>query len=307
MAIIGIDVGGTKILGALFNKNGEIVDREKVSSKGEEGFDVLMNQIYKVIDELKIRNKLKIKGIGMGIPGIVDKNGLIVLTPNLPIENFDLAKHLKNKYNIPVKIGNDVNLGTLGEYKQLKKKHKNVIGVFPGTGLGGGFIINGDLYIGQGFAAEIGHIPVQKNGYLCGCGNYGCLECYASKKGIIHFINDQIAQGKETILKDDVISGVIRSSKLKNAYDHKDNVVLEAMNSFTDYLAMGLGTMMNMFNPDVIVLGGGVLDAFGDELIHTIIEKSKNHSHKAIFNQTKIRKSKLGDDAVIVGAYYLVK
>lgn len=307
MAIISIDIGGTKILGAYFKKNGEILDREKVSSKGRKGFSVLMNQIYHVIDTLMERNIGKLKGIGIGIPGIVDSNGKVVLTPNLPIQDFDLSKHLKEKYKVPVKIGNDVNLGTLGEYKQLKKRYRNVIGIFPGTGLGGGFIIDGKLYIGKGFAAEIGHIPVVKDGYLCGCGNRGCLECYASKQGIIHYIKDEIEKGKDTVLKKEVLTGVIKSSKLKKAYDNQDEVAVGAVNSFIDYLAMGFGSMMNIFNPDVIIFGGGVIDAFGDDMFYQVVEKSSKHAHKAVYAETKFKKSKLGDDAVVVGAYYLVK
>ena len=187
MAILGLDIGGTKILGALFDKNGTIVDKEKRASRAEAGQKIFINQVYKVIDTLLERSKEKVKGIGIGFPGIVNSKGFVVFAPNLPIKKYDLASDLKHRYDLEVRIGNDVNMGTYGEYKELKLDYLNVIGLFPGTGLGGGIIINGDLYIGQGFAGELGHIVVQRDGVQCSCGNYGCLESYASKKGIISY------------------------------------------------------------------------------------------------------------------------
>lgn len=306
MAVIALDIGGTKILGALFDKSGTIIDKEKKPSKGEEGFEVFLNQIHRVIDNIIKRNDQKLEGIGIGVPGIVNQNGKVLFTPNLPIENFEMAKHLKDRYNVPIKIGNDVNLGTYGEYYELGIKHGNVIGLFPGTGLGGGIVIEGKLYIGQGFAGELGHIVVQKDGVQCGCGNYGCLESYASKKGIIRFIKSQIDLGRDTILKEDILNGILKSSKLRDACEKEDELALAAMEQFKEYLGMGVGIIMNIFNPDIILLGGGIIEAFGDELLVDIKAYAKAYAMKGIFQNTKIKKSHLGDDAVIYGAYHLV-
>jgi glucokinase len=307
MAILGLDIGGTKILGALFNKKGIIIDKEKKASRAEDGQEVFLNQVYKVIDNLLERSDDKVKGIGIGFPGIVDAKGFVVFAPNLPIKKYDLAADLRKRYGVEVRIGNDVNMGTFGEYKELQIDFKNVIGIFPGTGLGGGIIIDGDLYIGQGFAGELGHIVVQRDGVQCSCGNYGCLESYASKKGIISYILNQEKRGRVSTLLDDAYSGVVKSSKLRKACDEKDPVVIDAMEQFVDYLGMGIGSVINVFNPDLVIVGGGIIDSFGDELLEDIKKHTKAHSMTGMYKNTKIEKSKLGDDAVIYGAYHLVK
>lgn len=307
MSFIGVDIGGTKILGALFDKNGLIVLKEKKPSKGEEGFKVFLKQLDKVIDTLIRNSKTKVKGIGIGFPGIISKDGHVDFSPNLPIEDFHLVKHIEKKYNIPCKAGNDVNLGTYGEYKELGFNYENVIGLFPGTGLGGGIIINKKLYIGKGFAAELGHICVEKDGDFCNCGNKGCLEAYASKKGIINYILKEEAKGRICSLTESAKSGVIKSSRLLKAYNDKEEVIIEAMDRFTDYLGLGIGIVMNTFNPDLILIGGGVIDAFGSSLLRIVHEKAKQHTLSGIYSQTDVKKSKLSDDAVIYGAYHLIK
>lgn len=307
MAIIGLDIGGTKLLGAIFDKKGNIIDKEKNPSKGEEGLNTLLDQIHKTIDSLVERSETKLKGIGVGVPGIVSKKGKIIFTANLPFGEFKLSEHLEEKYNVPVRIGNDVNLGVFGEYSELEVKEKNVIGLFPGTGLGGGIILDGKLYIGKGFAGEIGHITVQKDGHLCGCGNHGCLETFASKKGIIAYLKQEMSKGRDTVMKEAVESGVIKSSKLKKAYDKGDVLVVEAMNQFKEYLGMGCGIIMNIFNPNRIIIGGGIIDAFGDTMLEDVRLYAERYSMPGVNKYTKIKASKLGDDAVIYGAYHLIK
>lgn len=307
MAIIGLDIGGTKILGAIFDAHGTIVDKEKQPSKASTGFERFMQQVYNVIDQLRERSKEPITGIGIGFPGTIDHDGKIIFAPNLPVENFDLAQHLESKYNTPVRVGNDVNLGTYGEYCELDITYKNVIGLFPGTGLGGGIVINGELYIGQGSAGELGHIVVQKNGVLCSCGNKGCLESYASKKGILAYLKHEMKKGRKTHLKEEVKLGMVKSSKLKKAYDKNDELVVEAIDRFKEYLGMGIGIIMNVFNPDLIIIGGGMIESFGKDLLKDIKKHTKDYALPGIYGNTKIRPSKLGDDAVIYGGYHLIK
>lgn len=306
MAIIGLDIGGTKLLGAVFNSDGKIIDREKVPSKAQKGFDKVVEQILKVIDTLLERNKVEIEGIGVGVPGTVNPNGYVVFTPNLPLSDYDLATALSDRYKVPVKIGNDVNLGTYGEYMELGLSDLNVIGLFPGTGLGGGIIINRDLYIGQGTAGELGHIIVQKDGVDCNCGNRGCLESYASKKGIIKYIKNQLVKKRDCALADDVLAGQIKSSKLKKAFHNNDEVVVEAMDQFKEYLGLGIGIIINIFNPDLIIIGGGIIESFGPKLLDDIRKHAKGYTLPYLFDKTKLYSSRLGDDAVVYGGYHLV-
>ena len=307
MAIIGLDIGGTKILGALFDNDGVILDKEKEPSLGEDGFDTFIGQVHKVIDALLDRTEEPIHGIGVGVPGMVNKHGIVVFTPNLPLKKFDLATHLSNRYSVLVKIGNDVNLGTYGEYRELDIQHDNVIGFFPGTGLGGGIILDGKLYIGKGLAGELGHIVVNKDGVPCSCGNEGCLESYASKKGIIAYIQSQLDKGRDSVLRDDVLTGVLKSSNIKQAVSEGDAVTIEAMDQFVEYLGMGVGMIMNIFNPDLILIGGGIIDAFGKDMLHDIKVHAKTHAMKGVYKRTIVRQSRLGDDAVVYGAFHLIK
>lgn len=307
MAIIGLDIGGTKILGAVFNEQGLIVDKEKHPSKAEQGFDAFMRQLYYVIEELIGRCNESIEGIGIGFPGTIDQNGHIIFAPNLPVKDFDLAGHLEEKYQVNVLVGNDVNLGTYGEYCELDIPYKNVIGLFPGTGLGGGIVINSELYIGQGSAGELGHIVVRKNGVKCSCGNKGCLESYASKKGILAYIKKEMKKGRKTILKKEVQVGVVKSSQLRKACEAGDELALEAIDQFKAYLGMGVGIIMNIFNPDLVIIGGGIVENFGKQLMKDIRKHAKAYTLPGIYEHTKLRHSKLGDDTVIYGGYHLIK
>ncbi len=307
MAIIGLDIGGTKILGATLDNKGNIIDKEKKPSKGESGLDTFLNQVYKVIDALIQRSKDEVKGIGIGIPGIVNKKGKVLFAPNLPIDGLKIQELLEEKYETNIRVGNDVNTGVYGEYSELEVKEKNVIGLFPGTGLGGGIIIDGTLYTSKGFAGELGHIIVQKDGVQCGCGNKGCLESYASKKGIIAYILQEYDKGRTSILTESALQGVIKSSKLVEAYNNQDEVVIEAMNQFVEYLGLGCAIIMNIFNPNRIIIGGGIIDAFGKELLVDVRKYAEEYAMPGLYEYTKIKKSKLGDDAIIYGGYHMIK
>lgn len=307
MSIICLDIGGTKILGALFNESGDILYQYKTKSEGQHGFDHFIGQVHMVIDNLIANNEDDLQGIGIGFPGVIDRGGHIVYAPNLPVEDFDMIKHMQERYKTKVVVGNDVNLGTFGEYKELGIKDEHVIGLFPGTGFGGGIIVNGKPYIGNGFAGEIGHMVVNIDGVKCSCGNKGCLEAYASKNGIGSYLKKEIKKGRKTGLKSDVKRGVLKSSKLYKAYKEKDALVVEAIDQFQRYFGIGLANILNIFNPDVVIVGGGIVDAFGPKLLKKVKKVAKKYALPGVYDKTSIEISKLADDAVIYGAYHLLK
>ena len=308
---IGLDIGGTKILGALFDENGVSKKKEKRKTKASEGLEVVQKEIFKTIDNLLAGIKIKeIEAIGIGIPGLVDREGTITFSPNLPFRNYELAKILEKRYKVPVFIGNDVNVATVGEWMfGSGKGKKNVLGVFVGTGIGGGIIIENELYIGKnGAAGEIGHINLDPNGPFCGCGSRGCLESLASKTAIQKEIETRIYRGEESlILKSLKENGILKSGPLRDAYLKKDVVVVEAVSKAAENLGRGLASLANIFNPEVIVLGGGVMVELGKELLPIVTREFDRFAMIDIAKNTEIKMAKFGDDAGIIGALALAK
>ena len=189
------------------------------------------------------------------------------------------------------------------------KGKKNVLGVFVGTGIGGGIIIENELYIGKnGAAGEIGHINLDPNGPFCGCGSRGCLESLASKTAIQKEIETRIYRGEESlIIKSLKENGILKSGPLRDAYLKKDVVVVEAVSKAAENLGRGLASLANIFNPEVIVLGGGVMVELGKELLPIVTREFDRFAMIDIAKNTEIKMAKLGDDAGIIGALALAK
>ncbi|HNV06712.1 MAG TPA: ROK family protein, partial [Petrotogaceae bacterium] len=256
---IGLDIGGTKILGGLFDENCKMVKRSKKSTKSSQGADVIVGQICKVIDDLlEDSSDGKLVAIGAGCPGIINsKEGIVVFSPNMNWgENFPLKEKMEKKYKVPFFLGNDANILAMGEYKfGAGAGCKNIIGIFIGTGIGGGIIINGKLYEGAvGAAGEIGHTIVLPDGPLCGCGSRGCLESLASRTAMQRDILSQLKKGRTSVITEymDKEDKMIKSSHLKNTYDKGDELVIEVVDKACYYLGISVGSLMNVFNPDLV-------------------------------------------------------
>jgi glucokinase len=203
---IGIDVGGTKISAGLVNSRGKVLARYKHKSPRSKDPRDLISALSDIIDELLTENSLSardLKGIGLGVPGLLDKDRQRILaSPNMNTAGLDLVPILKKRFKVKVAADNDVNVGVLGEcWMGASKGAKDVVGIFPGTGLGGGIVTNGNLYIGaHGSAAEIGHTILDPEGPLCTCGNRGCLEAVASRWAIERDIRAAVKRGRKTLL-----------------------------------------------------------------------------------------------------------
>ena len=244
---ICLDVGGTKVLGAIFNEKDEIIYRLKKRSKsGGEGAADVEKVIIDVVEEM-IResgiDRKKINAIASCAPGVIDQNtGVVLFTPNLPWRNYDLAGAMRKQFGVPFFVGNDVNLGVLGEYKfGAAQGYRNVAGFFVGTGLGGGLILNGSLFTGNQFkAAEYGHMILDPEGPLCNCGQRGCLEAFSSKQGMSAYIRQQVSRGRETMMAEAVQDGVFRSKKLKKALAAGDAVAVDATAQLSQLTTEGL-------------------------------------------------------------------
>ncbi|MCR4892673.1 MAG: ROK family protein [Lachnospiraceae bacterium] len=310
---ICLDVGGTKVLGAIFDEKEKIIYRLKKKSK--EGGDSSQNVedvIISVVDELITAAKIKkkdINAIAAGIPGVVDSDsGIVLFTPNLPWENYDMKTPMEKKFGVPFYVGNDVNLGVLGEFKYgVAKGYKNVVGFFPGTGMGGGLILDGKLFTGNQFkAAEYGHMILDPEGPLCNCGQRGCLEAFSSKTGMSGYIRQQIKRGRQTAMKDDVANGVFKSKALKKALEADDPVATEAVDRACHYLAVATGNMINTISPDIVVYGGGIIEAIGDIFLQKVLSEVDRYCMPSIRKTVEIKNATLGDDSNIYGALAMI-
>jgi len=311
---ICLDIGGTKILGAVFDEKDKIVYRLKKKTK--EGGDSAGNVeevIISVVDELIKESgidKKDVNAIAAGAPGVINqKDGIILFSPNLPWKNYDIKSPIKKKFGVPFYIGNDVNVGVLGEYKYgAAKGYKNVAGFFVGTGMGGGLILNGELFTGNEFkAAEYGHMILDPEGPLCNCGQRGCLEAFSSKQGMSAYIRQQVSRGRKSEMADAVEGGVFKSKILKKALEKEDKVAMEAVDRACHYLAIASGNMINTISPDMIVYGGGVMEAVGDLFMEKILAEVDRYCMPSIRSTVELKKAALGDDSILYGALSMIK
>ena len=311
---ISLDIGGSKILGAVFNERNEILCRVKKKTKPEQGCGAVDGRIKEVIEELIVTSgmdRVELKAIGAGAPGVIDtENGNIIYAPNIPWKDHPIGKVMEDAFQVPFIVGNDVNVGVLGEWKYgAAKGYSHVVGIFVGTGIGGGIIIDDKLFTGSRFAgAEVGHMIINTEGPQCNCGQKGCLEAYSSKIAITREIKSGIAMGIPSILSD-ALSGkdaVIKSGALKAAVDEGDQLAESALERAVYYLAAGAGNLINIFNPEVLILGGGVMEALEDNILPLFNRYIKRFAWPAMLSGVDIKASKLKDDAILYGARALI-
>ncbi len=312
---IGLDIGGTKIAGALVSPTGKILSRTKTSTpkkvKPRDIYICITDTIDELIHSGGIR-PVAVKGIGVGVPGIVDtRNHHILAAPNISLTGFPLSASLKRKYKKPVVMTNDVNAGLLGEaWLGAAKGLAHVVGIFPGTGVGGAAIIDGKLLLGaQGAATELGHVIVGMDGPLCHCGNHGCLEALTSRWAIERDIRQSVKAGHSTIVSklNDGKLDMIKSRILKEALSMNDSVVKSVLAKVATVLGKAAISLNHTFNPQAIIFGGGVIKACGEFILPIVYKEVNADPFFKKFNTCKILPSQLGDDAVLLGAARLVQ
>ncbi|MBO4635781.1 MAG: ROK family protein [Clostridiales bacterium] len=308
-----LDIGGTKILGAIFDSKKQIVYRLKKrttedGSSSQNVEDTIISVVDQMISEFGIK-KSQIKAIAAGAPGVIDQEkGIVLTSPNLPWKDYDIATPIRKKFGAPFYIGNDVNVGVLGEYKYgAGKGYKNIVGLFVGTGMGGGLILDGKLFTGNGFkAAEYGHMILVPDGPLCNCGQRGCLEALSSKQGMSNFIRQQIARGRDSMMAEGVSEGVFKSKLLKKSLKAHDAVAVEAVDRACYYLAIAAGNLVNTFSPEIVIFGGGVIEACGDYFMERIVSQVDRYCMPSIRDTVKFEKAALGDDSILYGALSMI-
>ena len=311
---ICLDIGGTKVLGVIFDEERNIVYKLKKKTKAggdtkENVEEVIVSVVEEMLDEAKIRKK-DVHAIAAGAPGVIDSGrGVVLFSPNLPWRDYDIETPMEKKFGVPFYIGNDVNVGVLGEYKYgAARGYHNVVGFFPGTGMGGGLILNDELFTGNQFkAAEYGHMVLDPEGPLCGCGQRGCLEAFSSKTGMSKYIREQVARGRESLMSEHVQNGVFRSKMLKKSIAAKDTVAIEAVDRACHYLAIATGNMINTISPDVVVFGGGLFEAMGDYFMERVLREVDRYCMPSIRSSVELKCAELGDYSNIYGALAMIE
>jgi glucokinase len=314
--VLGIDLGGTKVEAAVFDGDGKIIGRHRDKTEAwrseEEVFERIAAVAAQAVSNSKIDAK-QIAAIGIGSPGPLDPDtGYIIETVNLPFRNFPLAPRLSERFNnCPVSLNNDVDAGTYGEFKAgAAQGSQFVLGVFVGTGIGGGLILNGEMY--NGFnknAAEIGHIVIEANGPKDGRGVRGTMESLGARPALARDIKRAIKRGKKTLMtkKIDKKTGNITSGDIKDCYDAGDAVVKRVVNRAAKNIGLGIGSLVNVLSPEVIVFGGGVVEALGDNFLKRIEREMRKVAFDFSMKNVKVVKAQLGDDAGITGASLLAR
>ena len=311
---ICLDVGGTKVLGAIFNEKDEIIYRLKKRSKsgGSASADVekvIIDVVEEMIKESGIDRK-ELNAVASCAPGVIDQDrGIVLFTPNLPWRNYDMAGAMRKQFGVPFFVGNDVNLGVLGEYHYgAGRGYQNIVGFFVGTGMGGGLILNGSLYTGNLFkGAEYGHMILDPEGPLCNCGQRGCLEAFSSKQGMSAYIRQQVGRGRKSAMDEAVKDGVFRSKKLVAALKAGDQVAEEAVDRACHWLAVATGNMINTFSPDLVLYGGGVIEALGDVFLGKILGEVDRYCLPQIRDTVELKNAQLGDDSILYGCLAMIK
>ena len=311
---VGVDIGGTNVKIALVDKKGEISHPKTVPTRAEMGYEYTIGNITQCIKDLMTEANITtndIEGIGFGFPGQIDcYNGVVRILPNIPgWIDVPIAEIMQKESNVPVKVDNDVRCAALAELNYgAGAGCKNLVCITVGTGIGSGLIINGKLVRGASNAAgEIGHIKLQMHdGLICGCGDTGCFEAYASGPAIVAMAKDYVRGGKSAKFRESAGStAAITPAIVCQAALEGDVVAKRIFTRMGEYLGIGLASVVNLLNPEKIVVGGGVADA-GDLLLEplrkTLIERAMPIQGSAV----KVVPAQLGNTAGIIGSSLLI-
>ncbi len=309
---IGIDLGGTKILAGVVEKaSGKVVFEVKNKTKKEKGNKKVTAKIIETIEELFCESKIskdEISSIGIGLAGQVErKEGVLINAVNLECKDLHIKEILEEKFSLPVYIGNDVEVATFGELKfGAGKGYQDIVCIFVGTGIGSSIVKDGKIHLGASQSAgEIGHIIVDLNGRACACGANGCLEAYASRTAIETRILGAVKKGRQSIITE-LTEGKnnISSKHIKKSLEAHDEVVTQYVNEAVDYLSGGIASVINFYNPQLIILGGGLIQSVDDFYLATI-KKARAKALPTPAQSIEFKKAALGDYSGVIGAALL--
>lgn len=313
--VIGVDIGGTNVKIGIVGLDGRVYKKKIFSTKKvpqkDKLISLLIAHIKEVIEEFSLRKK-DILGIGIGTPGLIDsKRGIIHYLVNIKgFKEVPLKRIIENRLKIPTFLDNDVNIMCLGElYYGRGKGVKNMVCITLGTGVGGGIVIDGALYRGSTLSAgEVGHTTINEKGPRCGCGSHGCMEAYVGNTGIVKDAVKRIRKNKKTLMYKLVAGDLsnLTPKIISRAAKRGDELARDILEDTGRRIGVGLATIVNILNPEKIIIGGGIADA-GKILFDAIRSTVRKRAMKVPARAVRIVKAKLGQDAGLIGAVALIK
>jgi glucokinase len=307
---VGFDLGGTKMLATVFDSEFKPCGRERKKTKGHAGSETGVVRISKTIRDALADAEIdvgQVAGIGVGFAGPLDlEKGVLFEAPNLGWTDVPLKDLLENDFACPVVVANDVDAGVFGEYKfGAAKGARCAIGVFPGTGIGGGCVFNGTILSGKNRSCmEIGHIEVNPAGPLCGCGQYGCLEAVASRLAVAAAAAQAVYRGQAPALMKIAGSDLsnIRSGALAQAVDEGDSVIEAILRTAARHVGVAIANVVHLLAPDIVVLGGGLVEALPALYVETATAAANERVLSSFVDTFQVKAAELGDDATVMGA-----
>ncbi len=319
--VVGVDLGGTNIVVGILPLNGgggEVLGLRTMKTEAVKGAKFVVDRILYMVEEA-IREVVlagggkreQVAGVGVGSPGPLDRDtGTIINTPNLGWRNFPLRDLISNALGVPAALDNDANCATYGEWwLGAGKDVDNLIGLTLGTGIGGGIVLNGRIFHGVSDAAgEIGHMTIDSTGRKCKCGNYGCLEAYASGPAIALRAIEGIESGAETVLPD-LVHGRLEEITAATVYEGAvlgDAYANEVMKETAKFLGTGVANIINILNPEMVVISGGVTKA-GDTLFVPLRAEVRRRAFKSAQEACTIVPAQLMGTAGVIGAIAMFK
>ena len=312
---IGIDLGGTNIKGSIFNQDMKLVEELRSPTEAVQGSEHVLERMYELVCSMLKQSKLTktdITGMGIGVPGLLDiKEGISFFSPNFPDwENVPIVKWFMDRLQFPVYIDNDVRMNLYGErYLGAGIGYQNIVLITLGTGLGSGIMIDGHvLYGATASVGEIGHMNMYREGRPCRCGSTGCLGRYVSALGMLRTFREKIEGGQTSIICDWVNNdlSLVTAKMISDAHDLKDRTAIDTLKETGEILGFGLTNVINLYNPEVIIIGGGMAAA-GERLFAGMREVVNSHALKIANGKCTITTALLGDSAGMAGAALYVK
>lgn len=312
---VGVELGGTKIRAGVCCALLRLRRKVKLSTKADRGAPAVIKRIARAVrdavDEADL-NWEDIRGVGVGAPGSVDAEaGEVLLAPSLGWSMVPLRASLEKELGLPVFVENDGLTATLGVHLvELKSKPATMLGLFVGSSISGGLVVNGRVYRGgNGMAGALGHMVVAVGGPKCACGNRGCLEALASRSAIMQAIRAAAKAGQPTLLTTwlgDDLKGM-RCSDLRKALRGGDTLVESRVEEAGRHIGIAVGSLINLVNPEVVALGGGVIEALAEKMVPIIRDTARDYVMPGAFGGIKIQTSALGDAAGILGGAWLAR